>query len=481
MKVEVVDNLVEARWSKLVWNIPFNGSRSPRAASRPTGSARTRARRGGAGAHARGPAGRGGVRLRHPRRLPRQAVRRSRRRWAPYQPSSLVDFLAGREVEVEAIWGEPLRRAQAAGVRMPRLESFMRGCSPCAPRPPPPSPEGAAHPAGGVPIISLANSYAGGSLADAKTRCWRPDWPRACSSSSVRARLRGSTRPRSTSRSSRRMTSTGTPTGPGSRTTRSRRSTPVGEFRRAPGQEPQITENLRNLRGRRGEGRGRQPARRWWATSTRAAWTRRPSTPRGAAPLQPELDKIIAAVQTPADVMAEVAHLQSMGPVGFGFFSSADAKDSDMDIAQLRQGGLGLPDRDYYINDDDKSKKIRDQYVEHVSKTLQLLGDAPAAPPPAESGGLMPSRPSSRGRRCRRRSCATPMRATTRCRSPTSPSTPATSTGRASSTRSAARLDQVNFQQPGLLQGLRRQLTAVRSPTGRPTCAGTSAATSRPT
>jgi 2-dehydropantoate 2-reductase len=42
----------------------------------------------------------------------------------PYKPSSLVDFLAGREVEVEAIWGEPLRRAQAAGVAMPRLASL---------------------------------------------------------------------------------------------------------------------------------------------------------------------------------------------------------------------------------------------------------------------------------------------------------------------------------------------------------------------
>ena len=39
-----------------------------------------------------------------------------------YQPSSLVDYLAGRDVEVEAIWGEPLRRAKAAGVEMPRLE-----------------------------------------------------------------------------------------------------------------------------------------------------------------------------------------------------------------------------------------------------------------------------------------------------------------------------------------------------------------------
>jgi 2-dehydropantoate 2-reductase len=43
-----------------------------------------------------------------------------------YQPSSLIDFLAGREVEVEAIWGEPLRRARAIGIEMPRLESLYQ-------------------------------------------------------------------------------------------------------------------------------------------------------------------------------------------------------------------------------------------------------------------------------------------------------------------------------------------------------------------
>jgi putative endopeptidase len=98
----------------------------------------------------------------------------------------------------------------------------------------------------------------------------------------------------------------------------------------------------------------------------------------GALPLKDELARI-AAVKTPADVVAEIAVLQSKGvPSGFAFFSGADAKNSDMDIAQLRQGGLGLPDRDYYLNDDDKSKTIRAQYVAHVSKTLQLLGGAPA-------------------------------------------------------------------------------------------------------
>ena len=41
-----------------------------------------------------------------------------------YQPSSLVDYRAGREVEVEAIWGEPLRRARAKGVPVPRLAAL---------------------------------------------------------------------------------------------------------------------------------------------------------------------------------------------------------------------------------------------------------------------------------------------------------------------------------------------------------------------
>jgi 2-dehydropantoate 2-reductase len=50
----------------------------------------------------------------------------STRRMGAYKPSSLIDYLAGREVEVDVIWGEPLRRAQAAGVEMPRLEMLHR-------------------------------------------------------------------------------------------------------------------------------------------------------------------------------------------------------------------------------------------------------------------------------------------------------------------------------------------------------------------
>jgi 2-dehydropantoate 2-reductase len=54
----------------------------------------------------------------------------------PYKPSSLVDFLAGREVEVESIWGEPLRRARAIGVDMPRLASLYSRLRDKSPRPP---------------------------------------------------------------------------------------------------------------------------------------------------------------------------------------------------------------------------------------------------------------------------------------------------------------------------------------------------------
>src|SRR5205085_8599409 len=56
--------------------------------------------------------------------------------------------------------------------------------------------------------------------------------------------------------------------------------------------------------------------------------------------------------------------------------SSQDDKDSTREIAQAVQGGLGMPDRDYYIKDDEASKKLRDAYVGHVTKMLTLLGES---------------------------------------------------------------------------------------------------------
>jgi 2-dehydropantoate 2-reductase len=121
VKVRVVENLMESRWHKLVWNIPFNGLTiaaggitADRVCADPALAARAEALM---------------------REVQRAAARLGftitdafvRRQFeitapmGPYRPSSLIDFRAGREVELESIWGEPLRRAEAAGEAMPEL------------------------------------------------------------------------------------------------------------------------------------------------------------------------------------------------------------------------------------------------------------------------------------------------------------------------------------------------------------------------
>ncbi len=98
----------------------------------------------------------------------------------------------------------------------------------------------------------------------------------------------------------------------------------------------------------------------------------------GVKPLNPEFARI-DAIQNTGDLQSEIARLQGMG-VGalFEFGSTQDAKNSTQVIGGADQGGLGLPDRDYYTKTDDKSKQIRQQYQEHVAKMLQLAGDNPA-------------------------------------------------------------------------------------------------------
>ncbi len=96
----------------------------------------------------------------------------------------------------------------------------------------------------------------------------------------------------------------------------------------------------------------------------------------GAKPLDSEIARI-EAIQTVGEVQAEVARLQGMG-VGalFVFGSTQDEKNSSQVIGGADQGGLGMPDRDYYTKTDDKSKQLRAQYEEHVAKMLALAGDA---------------------------------------------------------------------------------------------------------
>jgi len=86
--------------------------------------------------------------------------------------------------------------------------------------------------------------------------------------------------------------------------------------------------------------------------------------------------KSIEAIKGRNDLLKEIAHLHTIGvPALFDFDAGQDAKDSTHDIAQATQGGLGLPDRDYYTKTDEASKKLRDQYVDHVTKMLTLLGE----------------------------------------------------------------------------------------------------------
>jgi putative endopeptidase len=99
---------------------------------------------------------------------------------------------------------------------------------------------------------------------------------------------------------------------------------------------------------------------------------------QGIKPLQPELDRI-EAMRNGVDLQNEIARLQMAGVNAvFGFGSEQDRKKSTSVIATAAQGGLGLPDRDYYTKTDDGSKKLRDQYLAHVGKMFGLMGEEPA-------------------------------------------------------------------------------------------------------
>ena len=98
---------------------------------------------------------------------------------------------------------------------------------------------------------------------------------------------------------------------------------------------------------------------------------------RGLAPLQPEFDRI-RNLSAKSQLAAEVAHLHRGGmPALFEFGSGQDFKNSSEVIAQADQGGLGLPDRDYYFKDDPKSVELRQAYVAHVQRMFELSGDKP--------------------------------------------------------------------------------------------------------
>ncbi len=121
---QIVDNLMEERWHKLVWNIPFNGLTIAAGGVTTADILRDNSLRSATlalmdevieGARACGYSLPSDVILQHIKRTETMGA---------YKPSTLLDLEAGRALEVEAIWGEPLRRAQAKGAAMPRLEQL---------------------------------------------------------------------------------------------------------------------------------------------------------------------------------------------------------------------------------------------------------------------------------------------------------------------------------------------------------------------
>jgi putative endopeptidase len=98
---------------------------------------------------------------------------------------------------------------------------------------------------------------------------------------------------------------------------------------------------------------------------------------KGLDPLKPMLAQI-DALRSKKDLPALLASLHADGVRAlFGFREEADAKDAAHNIAGINQGGLGLPDRDYYFKTDEKSVQQRTAYEAHVAKMLVLLGDTP--------------------------------------------------------------------------------------------------------
>ena len=92
----------------------------------------------------------------------------------------------------------------------------------------------------------------------------------------------------------------------------------------------------------------------------------------GFDPIKPQLARI-ASLKTPTDITAYIGDAYAQGtPVLFRFGGNADFKDSDKQIAYAGQGGLGLPTPDYYTKPD--YEKIRNAYVAHIAKLLELTG-----------------------------------------------------------------------------------------------------------
>ena len=101
----------------------------------------------------------------------------------------------------------------------------------------------------------------------------------------------------------------------------------------------------------------------------------------GKKPLEAGFRRI-EAIKDRSALVTEIARLHKQGERAlFGFGAAADLHDATTQIAEVNDGGISLPDRDYYLKDDPKSQDIRAKYLVHLEKMLLLAGDPPAQAP----------------------------------------------------------------------------------------------------
>ena len=125
----VAENLATERWRKLVWNIPFNGLAVTRGGMHTAAIlADDKIRLEALALMDEVIAGANACGIPLPTAVALEQMKRTET-LGPYKPSTLIDWEAGRPLEVEAIWGEPLRRAVAAGASMPRLTDLYESLS----------------------------------------------------------------------------------------------------------------------------------------------------------------------------------------------------------------------------------------------------------------------------------------------------------------------------------------------------------------
>src|SRR5438094_9828615 len=96
---------------------------------------------------------------------------------------------------------------------------------------------------------------------------------------------------------------------------------------------------------------------------------------KGISPLTSDLQRI-AFLQTPNDILKEVTTEYSIGlNTLFNFYANQDDKNSSRIVAHFDQGGLGLPNKDYYTNQDSATVRIRNAYIQYIQEALRLAGD----------------------------------------------------------------------------------------------------------